>query len=148
MRRKSTQLVAALGFVGVLMASGCATEGQTSALIGSLIGAGVGQAIGGDTESTLIGAAVGGGAGYIFGNEQDKLAAQGATAPTVVEQVHVVEPVYVVEPAVTEVFIVYNSNGTYTPVRCRRHGHVWVGPRGERYHARPTHAQLRPIYGF
>ena len=149
MRRRRTQLIAVIGLVGVLMASGCQTSGQSSALVGTLLGAGLGQAIGGDTESTLIGAALGGGAGYIFGNEKDKLAAADpAPAPTVVERVHVVEEVHVVEQPVTEVIIIRNANGSTRPVHLRRHGRVWVGPRGERYHARPTAVELRPIYGF
>ncbi len=55
-------LVAALtGSAGLL--SGC-----NDAQSGALLGAGIGQVIGGDTEATLIGAGV----GYIIGNESDK----------------------------------------------------------------------------
>ncbi len=58
--------------LGLLFAAGCESDAQTGALIGTAIGAGAGQAIGGDTESTLIGAGVGAVGGYIIGNEQDK----------------------------------------------------------------------------
>lgn len=56
-----------LVFVG-----GCESDAQTGALIGTAVGAGAGQAIGRDTESTLIGAGVGAVGGYIIGNESDK----------------------------------------------------------------------------
>jgi hypothetical protein len=56
----------------LLTSTGCKSQGQTGALIGTGIGALAGQAIGGDTGATLVGAAVGGGIGYIIGNEKDK----------------------------------------------------------------------------
>jgi hypothetical protein len=59
-------------FCGSLFVAGCESDAQTGAVVGGLLGAGAGQAIGGDTESTLIGAGVGAGAGYIIGNESDK----------------------------------------------------------------------------
>jgi len=54
--------------IGVFLA-GCSnlTRTQNSALVGSAAGAGIGQLIGGDTESTLIGAGVGGLAGGLAG---------------------------------------------------------------------------------
>ena len=52
--------------LGLVFVAGCQSNAQTGALIGGLIGAGAGQAIGRDTKSTLIGA------GYIIGNENDK----------------------------------------------------------------------------
>ncbi|MHC4596010.1 MAG: glycine zipper domain-containing protein [Planctomycetota bacterium] len=65
-------LIVAAVSLGLLFAAGCESDAQTGALVGSAIGAGAGQAIGGDTESTLIGAGVGAFGGYIIGNEQDK----------------------------------------------------------------------------
>ena len=56
----------------LVLTAGCESDAQTGALIGTAIGAGAGQAIGSDTESTLIGAGVGAVGGYIIGNEQDK----------------------------------------------------------------------------
>ena len=58
----------------IVLTTGCESDAQTGALIGTAAGAGIGQAAGGDTEATLIGAAIGAGAGYIIGNEQDKKA--------------------------------------------------------------------------
>lgn len=58
--------------LGLVFSAGCESDAQTGALIGTAIGAGAGQAIGGDTESTLIGAGIGAVGGYIIGNEQDK----------------------------------------------------------------------------
>ena len=65
-------LIAVAVSLGLLFAAGCESDAQTGALVGTAIGAGAGQAIGGDTESTLIGAGVGAVGGYIIGNEQDK----------------------------------------------------------------------------
>ena len=58
--------------LGLAFVAGCESDAQTGALVGTAIGAGAGQAIGGDTESTLIGAGVGAVGGYIIGNESDK----------------------------------------------------------------------------
>ncbi|HIJ54389.1 MAG TPA: hypothetical protein HPP66_14750 [Planctomycetes bacterium] len=58
--------------LGLVFVAGCESDAQTGALIGTVIGAGAGQAIGGDTEATLIGAGAGAVGGYIIGNEQDK----------------------------------------------------------------------------
>jgi len=65
-------LIAAAVCLCLAFIAGCESDAQTDALIGTAIGAGAGQAIGGDTESTLIGAGVGAVGGYIIGNEQDK----------------------------------------------------------------------------
>jgi hypothetical protein len=62
--------------VVALLAGGCETGSQTGTLVGTGLGALVGQAAGGDTEATLIGAAVGAGVGYIIGNETDKRLAE------------------------------------------------------------------------
>jgi hypothetical protein len=52
--------------LGLMFVGGCKNDDQTGALIGTVIGAGAGQAIGGDTESTLIGARAGAVGGYII----------------------------------------------------------------------------------
>ena len=52
------------------------------------------------------------------------------------------------EDAITSYVNVTNSNGSFIPVRIRRFGNVWVGPRGEQYLSYPTVEQLRPVYGF
>lgn len=58
--------------VSGLLVAGCAgqTPGErvaTGALLGGAAGAGAGQAIGGDTESTVIGGILGAGAGSMAG---------------------------------------------------------------------------------
>ncbi len=72
MKIRSLFVVAVFGCSSVL--TGCVSGGnsQSGALLGSIGGALVGQAIGGDTKSTMIGAVVGTMAGYAIGNEMDK----------------------------------------------------------------------------
>jgi len=65
-------LIVAVVSLGLVFVAGCESDAQTGALIGTVIGAGAGQAIGGDTEATLIGAGAGAVGGYIIGNESDK----------------------------------------------------------------------------
>jgi uncharacterized protein YcfJ len=65
-------LIVATLSLGLVFVAGCESDAQTGALIGTAIGAGAGQAIGGDTEATLIGAGAGAVGGYIIGNESDK----------------------------------------------------------------------------
>ncbi len=55
----------------VALLSGCATDTGKGALLGGALGAGVGQAIGGDTKSTIIGGAIGAAAGGAVGNQRD-----------------------------------------------------------------------------
>ncbi len=40
-----------------------------------------------------------------------------------------------------------NPNGSVTPVKIKRVGNVYVGPRGEQYNSYPTVDQLQPVYG-
>ncbi len=119
----------------LVFSAGCESDAKTGGLIGAGVGALAGQAIGGDTEGTLIGAAVGGGAGYIIGNEQDKkkAAAQSGTYS---------------QQADTVTVNITNSNGSVTPVKLKRQGTGYVGPRGEYYDHLPTQDELRPVYGF
>jgi len=65
-------LLAVAVCLSLIFVAGCESDAQTGALIGTAVGAGAGQAIGRDTESTLIGAGVGAVGGYIIGNESDK----------------------------------------------------------------------------
>lgn len=67
-----TILVIIITSFGLVVFVGCESDAQTGALIGTAVGAGAGQAIGGNTESTLIGAGIGAAGGYMIGNEQDK----------------------------------------------------------------------------
>lgn len=127
-------MVVAVG-LGLAFVAGCESDAQTGALIGTAIGAGAGQAIGGDTESTLIGAAVGGGAGYIIGSEQDK-------KKTKAEIDALRRDMNIVTVNIT------NSNGSVSQVLLRKQGVGYVGPRGEYYNTLPTEEELKPIYGF
>jgi hypothetical protein len=119
----------------VLFGAGCESDAQTGAGIGALAGAGIGALAGGSTESTLIGAAVGGGAGYMLGSEGDK-------KKTKQEMEDLRSEMNTVTVNVT------NSNGSIIPVKLRKQGVGYVGPRGEYYDKLPTEDQLRPIYGF
>ena len=131
-----TFLVAAVVSAGLLFTLGCESDAQTGALIGTAAGAGIGQAIGRDTGSTLIGAGVGAGAGYMIGSEQDKKKAAAER-----EQLR--------QEMNTVTINITNSNGSITPVRLRRQGVVYIGPRGETYTTLPTAEQLKQAgYGF
>ncbi len=122
--------------MGLAFVAGCESDAQTGALIGTAVGAGAGQAIGGDTESTLIGAAIGGGAGYMIGSEQDK-------KKTKAEIDALRQDMNTVTVNIT------NSNGSSTPVTLRKQGIVYIGPRGETYTTLPTEEQLKQAgYGF
>jgi len=120
---------------GVVFFAGCETDAQNTALLGTAIGAGVGALAGGDTEGALVGAAVGGGVGYIAGNESDK-----AKSRAEIEAVRAEQNV--------ETIWITNSNGSQYPVRLRKDGPGYIGPRGEHYSSLPTEEQLRPVYGF
>ena len=124
---------------GLIFVTGCETDAQTGALLGTAIGAGVGQAVGRDTEGTLIGAAIGAGAGYIIGNESDK-----KKAPT--------EPEIVQSPADTENYTtvnIQNDNGSVSPVKLKKQGVGYVGPKGEYYDHLPAEEELRQAgYGL
>ena len=131
-----TFLVAAVVSAGLLFSLGCESDAQTGALIGTAAGAGIGQAIGRDTKSTLIGAGIGAGAGYMIGSEQDKKKAAA-------EREQLRQEINTVTINIT------NSNGSITPVRLRRQGVVYIGPRGETYTTLPTAEQLKQAgYGF
>jgi hypothetical protein len=128
-------LITVVAGLGWLIVTGCESDAQTGALIGTAAGAGIGQLAGRNTEGTLIGAAIGGGAGYIIGNEQDKKKADAQMAGLRHEM-----------NAVT--VHVTNTNGSIIAVRLQRSGPGYIGPRGEYYPTLPTEEQLRPVYGF
>jgi len=118
-----------------IFSAGCQNDAQTGALVGSVAGAGIGQAIGRNTEGTLIGLAAGGGLGYILGNERDK--------QRTVEQMQVIR-----QDMNTETVYVTNSNGSIVAVKLQKYGVGYLGSRGEYYSKLPTSEQLRPVYGF
>jgi outer membrane lipoprotein SlyB len=119
----------------LIITCGCESDAQTGALIGGAVGAGAGQAIGRNTESTLIGGAIGAGAGYLIGNQQDKKKTQAQT-----ESVR--------EEANTVTVNVTNSNGSVSQVKLKKQGVGYIGPKGEYYAQLPTEEQLKPVYGF
>jgi len=124
-----TILMAVAVSLGLVFVCGCESDAQTGAGLGALAGAGIGQLAGGDTESTLIGAAVGGGAGYMIGNERDK------------KQLR--EEINTVTVNIT------NPNGSITPVKLKKQGVGYIGPKGEYYSNLPTSEQLRQAgYGL
>jgi hypothetical protein len=111
-------VIASIGFA-MLIAGGCESESQNSALLGAAIGAGIGSLVG-DSEGALIGAAVGGGAGYMMGNESEK------------KNVSV---------------WITNSNGSMTEVKLRRQGPGFMGTKNDYYPSMPTKEQLTQLYG-
>jgi len=129
-------LMAVVMGLGLAFVVGCESDAQTGALIGTAVGAGAGQAIGGDTTSTLIGAAVGGGAGYMIGSERDKKKTK-AEIDSLRQDMN------------TVTINITNTNGSITPVTLRKQGVVYIGPRGETYTTLPTEEQLKQAgYGF
>jgi len=131
-----TVLIATVVSLGLAFFVGCESDAQTGALIGTAVGAGAGQAIGGDTESTLIGAGIGAAGGYMIGNEQDKKKTRAEMDKLRRQEMNIIT------------VNVTNSNGFVTPVKLRKQGDGYVGPRGEYYDNLPTSEQLKPIYGF
>ena len=132
----TTVFITVVVSLGLAFFVGCESDAQTGALIGTGAGAGIGQAIGRDTESTLIGAGVGAAAGYMIGNESDKKKAA-AERDEIRRQMN------------TVTVNVVNSNGSITPVTLRRQGTGYIGPRGEYYSQLPTSEQLRQAgYGL
>lgn len=119
----------------MLFITGCETEAQNSALLGTAIGAGIGALAGGDTEGALIGGAVGGGVGYVAGNEADKKKNREQMEQIRTEQNQI--PVWIT-----------NTNGSKQKVVIKRSGPNFIGPRGEVYDTMPTEEQLRTAYGF
>ena len=43
---------------------------------------------------------------------------------------------------------IHNSNGSVTPVKLKKEGSIYIGPKGEHYDKLPTEEQLRPVYGL
>ncbi|MEK7994648.1 MAG: hypothetical protein AAB403_12660 [Planctomycetota bacterium] len=43
---------------------------------------------------------------------------------------------------------IHNDNGSITPVKLKKEGSDYMGPRGERYEELPTEEQLKSIYGL
>jgi len=43
---------------------------------------------------------------------------------------------------------IHNNNGSVTPVKLKKEGCIYIGPKGEHYEKLPTEEQLRPVYGL
>ncbi len=71
-RNLVTILIAAIVCLELVFVTGCESRAHSGALIGTAVGAGIGQVIGRSTQSTLIGAGIGAAGGYIIGNETNK----------------------------------------------------------------------------
>jgi hypothetical protein len=135
LRRFVTLALLAPVAVTLALTTGCETDAQNTALLGTAVGAGVGALAGGDTEGALIGAAVGGGTGYIIGNESDKQKTRNEMTSIRAEQD-------------TVTVWITNSNGSTIPVKLRKSGPGYIGPRGEHYAQMPTPENLAKVYGF
>jgi transcription initiation factor TFIID subunit TAF12 len=152
-----TTLIIAVVGVGLAFTCGCESDAQTGALIGTGAGAGIGQAIGHNTESTLIGAGVGAGAGYMIGNERDKQKTQAEMESLQRQNMQLQQQnmqmqqqnMQTQQEMSTVTINVINSNGSTTPVTLRKQGGSYIGPRGETYTTMPTQEQLKQAgYGF
>ena len=119
----------------LVLIGGCRNHAQSHMAGGAVVGAGIGQLAGGDTEATAIGALIGGTAGYIIGNEADKQEAREERAEIRTE-------------ADSVTVNMTNSNGSISQVRLKKYGVGYLGTRGEYYPKLPTEDQLRPVYGF
>ena len=108
--------------------TGCDSQAQTGAGLGALIGGGIGQLAGEDTESTLAGAAIGAGAGYIIGSQQENKEVKE-------------NPDSFIKISFT------NSDGTTTTIALRKVDSGYVGPEGEYYDKLPTQKELKAKYG-
>ena len=105
-------------------------------------------------ESALWGALIGGIVGY-QSEEPGEGAAIGATIFGVGEllkqsdKLHKEKEHKHKDECVNEVVIeIHNSNGSVTPVKLKKEGSIYIGPKGERYEQLPTEEQLKPIYGL
>ncbi|MDD5065157.1 MAG: glycine zipper domain-containing protein [Phycisphaerae bacterium] len=145
----TTLIIAVMG-VGLAFTCGCESDAQTGALIGTAAGAGVGQAIGHNTQSTLIGAGVGAAGGYMIGNESDKKKTKAEMQSLQQQNMQLQQQNAQVQQEMSTVTInVTNSNGSISPVTLRKQGVVYIGPRGETYTTLPTQEQLKQAgYGF
>jgi uncharacterized protein YcfJ len=128
MKNKYISLLVTSVVISGLFVTSCQNKAEEGALIGGLVGAGIGQAAGRNTKSTLIGGAIGAGAGYLIGqHEQNKEVQQHPDQFTQVQ--------------------FKNSDGTTTVVALRKSDGGYVGPDNEYYNTLPTGAELKARYG-
>jgi len=80
---KTKLVVSTLFAVGISVLSGCSNNAGTGAVIGSLIGAGIGKSTANHSDKRVaIGAVLGGIVGSAIGNEKDRRAGQGNYSTT------------------------------------------------------------------
>ena len=114
-------LIICMCFSLSLLVGGCDSSAKTNALIGTGVGALIGQAVGGDTGATLVGAGVGAGVGYLIGNSQDKKAAEkhDPTQPTPLTGTRwkIVSLVKKDTPEYTAIFVEFKPDGKVVTTR-------------------------------
>ena len=128
MKNKYVSLMVMSVVILELVTTGCQNKAEEGAIIGGLVGAGIGQAAGRNTQSTLIGGAIGAGAGYLIGqHEQNKEVQQHPDQFTQIQ--------------------LTNSDGTTTIVALRKSDGGYIGPDNEYYNTLPTPEELKARYG-
>ncbi len=103
-------------------------------------------------KAAIGGAIIGGIVGY-QSDEPGEGAAVGAVVLGVGQLLHELDQVHQEkehkrkekEQVVVEI---HNDNGSITPVKLKKEGSGYIGPKGERYEELPTEEQLKPIYGL
>ncbi len=119
---KTKLAVSALFAVGISVLSGCSNNAGTGAVIGSLIGAGIGKSTANHSDKRVaIGAALGGIVGSAIGSEKDRRAGQAYNATTEypetssTEEYAYTQPeyVYVDRPYPVRSTVVIRSGGYY-----------------------------------
>ncbi len=106
----------------------------TSALMGALVGGIIGYQSDETDEGIALGAAVCG-VGALL-SEMDNADSQWN------------ESVRKEECCENVIIDIHNDNGSITPVKLKKKGDTYIGPKGERYDQLPTEEQLKPVYGL
>ena len=141
---KNRIVLGALFALGVSALSGCSSNEGTGAVIGSLVGAGIGKSTANHTdERAAIGAVVGGMVGAAVGAQRDKQVVQAGTA-TVAQSASVAQYannqpqyVYVDRPSPVRSTIVYRTGGYNRGNHRRyykRHNNRYYNHRNNRYY--------------
>lgn len=144
---KKTSVVILLVVSLILGLCGCCSENQSdgdnglklSPIYGAALGGAlIGGIIGYQSDETGEGVAVGAvilGVGE-FLRQVDELACK--------EREHEDED----ECEEQVVIEIHNSNGSITPVKLKKDGSAYIGPKGERYEELPSAEQLKEVYGL
>lgn len=137
-QKKSVAVVLALSLV-LGLCTGC-NEGNSNVKLSPIF------------NSAVAGALIGGIIGY-QSDETGEGVAVGAAVFGVGQLLHELdeanrEKERKEECAKRVVVEIHNDNGSITPVRLRKEGEQYIGPKGERYEQLPTEEQLKPIYGL